>query len=348
VLDRYAADDPAAQRWFAAARGIASGPSDLLTGLLSDGLAWPEVVGFDFASIHRAIAFGTPPANGTALIGSFDPAAIVTAYEGRGYTSTPVGRRTLLCPAAGCDTGQEVDLADRDPGVPFGGRLGRKEPLAVSATELLSSADIGVIEQMLATADADAPSLADVGPLRAVASAAADDLVLIQATLLPASLMMGAPDLAGMIGATPAEAEALLHELDGLAPLAPALAAAIVDGATSTDQVVTIALAYPEVNEASAAAEAIAGRLATVRSIARDVPLSDLLEERGVTSVATRVSEPGPDGWVAAVVALRAPLADDESTDSGGLAPSSALYRLFLDLVQSRDLLWLAPAAPAN
>ena len=126
--------------------GSRAARATLLAGLLTGGPAWPEVVGFDFTDIDRAITFGTPPSNGTVLVGSFDPSAIGAAYAARGYTSSAAGEHALLCPEAGCDTGLALDLASIDPRIPFGGRLGRSEPLAVAPSDLLSSADAATID----------------------------------------------------------------------------------------------------------------------------------------------------------------------------------------------------------
>ena len=158
--------------------GIASGPSDLFAGLMNGGPAWPEVVGFDFTDIDRAITFGTPPSNGTVLVGSFDPSAIGAAYAARGYTSSAAGEHALLCPEAGCDTGLALDLKSIDPRIPFGGRLGRSEPLAVAPSDLLSSADAATIDEMLAAADGSTASVADLDAFRAErAQAGMDDAI---------------------------------------------------------------------------------------------------------------------------------------------------------------------------
>ena len=148
-----------------------------------------------------------------------------------------------------------------------------------------------------------------------------------------------------MIGerATPEQVEAIIAEFDALAPLPAPTAVAIIDGATPTEQVLTLALAYPDEADAAVAADAVAARLGSVRSIMRDAPLAELLDERGVTSIASEVRPAGPDTHAAAVVELRAPLAGDEPTPRAALVASSALYRLFVHLVLTRDLLWLAP-----
>ena len=120
-------------------------------------------------------------------------------------------------------------------------------------------------------------------------------------------------------------------------------AVAIVDGATPTEQVLSIALAYEDDEVAASAAASIVARLASVRSTTRDVPLAELLAERGVTQTTATVRRPSSEGPAVAVIEVRAPLAGDAPTGLYGLAPSSALYRLFVDLIFSRDLLWITP-----
>ncbi|CAN5630186.1 hypothetical protein BH23CHL8_BH23CHL8_05870 [soil metagenome] len=345
------ADDASGNAWFAAAQGISSGPSALLRELFSEGALWPDSVGLDFFDIDRAAQFGSPPATGVVLLGAFQPEAIAAAYEGRGYTGTTVGERTLWCSEAGCDTGLQVDLARRDPSVPFGGRLGRREPLAVSAQDVLSSADLATLEGMLAAASGEAPAVADHPAYRALALAPRSDVAVIQATLLSGDQVAPAPDLIGLLDASPEDAAALLAELTNtLEPLPVAEAIGIFDGATATEQVVTIALAFAAEPDAALAADSVIQRLGAARSLVSDVSMSELLAERGVTAI---------DGWTlpategvlgVAVIELRAPLAaEGPDPGSGSMTPSSRLYRLFVDMIYRRDVLWLAPSvAPAE
>jgi len=187
--------------------------------------------------------------------------------------------------------------------------------------------------------------MADDPAFRAVAAAPADDVPVIQATLLPPAAILVGADVASVIGerVTPEELEAILAEFDALEPLPAPAAVAIVDGATEAEQVVTIALAYADEEVAGHAAEVVAERLRSVRSVVRDEPLDALLEERGVTGITTRVEPPAEGTSAAAVIEVRAPLAGDEPDDSGRLRTSSQLYRLFMDLIHTRDLQWLAP-----
>lgn len=347
------AGDPSADAWFAASMGISSGPAELLTDLFSMGSSFPESVGFDFFDIDRAVEFGVPPSDGLALLGRFDPAAIAAAHEARGYAGTPAGERTLWCGEVGCDGGMLVDLARRDPRVPFGGQLGRQEPLAVSERDVLSSADLGTLEAMLAAAGGEAASLAAEPAIRALALAPSEALLVIQAILLGGDFALPIPDL--ILGAdtspeTAAEGLAdFAEEAASLGEVPVAEAIAIIDGATATEQVLTVALAYADDADAATAAEGVVERLGAARSLTREAPLGEILDERGVTSVTGRVTPATPQERAVAVIEVRAPLAGTGSgpTDDA-FAPSSQLYRLFQGMVYTFDLLWLAPSGPAG
>jgi hypothetical protein len=338
------ADDPAADRLQGAMTGVSSGPSDLLSGLYAAGVSWPETLGFDFFDIDRAVAFGAPPSNGIALLGEFDAAAIEAAYERRGYTSAADRDHALLCSAAGCEAGLDVDPSQIDQSVPFGGRLGRQEPLALSESEVLSSPDIATLQHMLETTAATGTSLADLKAFQALASAPDDAQRIIQAMFLGGHLIFASPQLDETIDSVE-DIDAALAELDGLAPLPAPETIAVFDGATATEQVVTIALAYQDEEAARQAADAVAARLESVSSVRFDGPLSDALETRGVTAITPSVREPavGSGESAVGVVELRAPLVDDEPTPTGALKPSSLLYRLFYELIMARDLLWITP-----
>ena len=201
---------------------------------------------------------------------------------------------------------------------------------------------------MLDAADGSAGSLADDPAYRAVAAAADPDATLIQATLLPGGMVGLDPPSTPDSSASPEAAGELVVALDEAFEEIPAAdAIGILDGATATEQVVSIALAYMDEADAALAAEVLPRRLQALPSLSAGEPLADLLAERDVTSVSSRVVPGGHGVAPAAVIDLRAPLAGPGSTDESGLpAPSSRLYRLFVDLVFRRDLLWLAPVLP--
>jgi hypothetical protein len=309
---------------------------------------WPQVVGFDLLDVDRHLGFGTPPSDGSVLLGAFDPQAIADAFASRGYTASEAGDRTLLCGAAGCDAGMDVDLARADRSLPFGGEIGRSEPLAVSGQEILNSADLATLDAMLAAADDEAGSLADDPAYRALALAGGPAASLIQATFMPGGMLGLGPDIYRLLGGSPEAATELLTRLDAtFEPMPAADLVAILDGATDTEQVVTIALAYADEADAAIAADVLLRRFGALPAASYEVPLAELLADRGVTSVAGSVQPAGEGTSTVARVEVRAPLAGAEvDVATGRPEPSSSLYRLFIDLVQRRDLLWLVPVLP--
>lgn len=296
----------------------------------------------------RELAFGAPPSDGIVLLGDFDPTAIGRAFTARGYTGTDVVERALWCPAAGCESGLTIDLHARNTDIPFGGELGRNEPMAVSATDLLGSADIAAIRGMLDAATHEASSLADQPAYRAAVEAVDPDVRLIQATLVPASLM--AADVAAILvgSGSAVAARALLAELAAtFEPIPTYELVAIVDGATETEQVVSIGLVYDRADDAAVAADVIPRRLETMESLTLRQPFTEVLAGRGVSSVTGRVVTSGAGDKATALIVMRAPLASDQpDPGSGRLTASSLVYRMVLDMAYRRDTLWLAPVLP--
>lgn len=339
--------DPSAELWLAALMGAAGGDMALLGGL-PQAVEWPARLGFDLLDVERHLAFGVPPSDGAVLIGRFDPAAIAAAHEARGYTASAAGSRTRLCGATGCDRGMDVDLANVDRGMPFGGDLGRSEPLSVAEGDLLVSADLATLEAMEAASDGEAASLAEDPAYRGLALAADRSITVTQATFLPGTMLWLGPDIYAVLKGSPEEASELLESTaDVFERMPPPAAVAILDGVMGDEQVVTIGLAYEDESDASTAAQILPRRLATLPATSFGVPLSDLLEERGVTSVSGTVVPATDQAMPVARIEVRAPLrGSDAHGDASRPAPSSDLYRLFIDHVYRRDLLWLVPVLP--
>jgi hypothetical protein len=348
LLAMLEADDPAVGLWVAALQGAASGSGRMLRYLFQGGAEWPRIVGFDFTDVRSELAFGQPPGDGIVLQGEFDPDRIGAALTARDFTSTEAGPFTLWCRSDGCDKGLEQDLARADPADPFGGELGRRQPLAVSESTMLSSAAIETVDAMLATTLDVRPSLADDDSYAAVAEALAGEGTLLQATLVPGTSLLF--DMHRIIDerSTPEEIRRRLDELAAdFEPIPPASLLGIGDAATDSEQVVTLALAYATLAEAQVAADVLPRRLETMVSQSSGRPWKEHLEERGVGAIDARAVE-SEDGRAAlALLTVRAPIAGpDRDPDTGFFTVSSVLYRLFVQMIQQRDTGWLVPSLP--
>ena len=133
----------------AALQGMQSGPQFYARYFMQAG-EMPSVVGFDLLAIERAVEFGNPPEQGDVLEGNFDTQAVIDAHVTRLYTPSDENGLTLLCPEAGCDTGMEINIRQRDNANPFGGNLGRSQPVLVGDSLVASSASIDVVNAIAA------------------------------------------------------------------------------------------------------------------------------------------------------------------------------------------------------
>ena len=236
--------------WFANLRRIIANYNPLFVNFTNFFEDMPQTVGFEWFAIDRMMTFGTPPSVGTILAGDFDANSIRTAFENREYEATEIEGFEVLCGPVGCENGLEIDFDGRDTSNPFGGDLGRQEPLALldEGLTLFNSPDLAVVESSLALAagTADA-SLLDL-PAYAMSTAAALDGEgeLLQVLFFhPDTISVSAE------GMDLPEGEALPgYEL-----------VTIVDRQEEDQQVHMLLLYYADADNATAAAEIVAERL---------------------------------------------------------------------------------------
>jgi hypothetical protein len=316
-------DEDTFDQWIAAYRGVIGGAPQLMQAFPATGADWPRVVGFDYFDVDRMLSFGVPPEDAIVLAGRFDPAAIGTAYEARGFSTTDQGQHTLICSSAGCDAGTEIDIEGRDPADPFGGMMGRKQPLLVSEGSLLSSASFDVIGSLRAAADGDADSLADTPEVVLALGVLDEDARLRQASLASPQSIRGDPRT----------------DAPGLPPYDLVLFA---DTATSTEQIAHVVLVYGSSSDAQAALEALPVRISEVGSGGQRGSIRTQLDQRGLTDVDVSLSEAADGSGAAVDVSFRAPLAglDPTSIETG----SSELYRHLISSLGVLDAAWLIAA----
>ena len=320
----------------AALRGISSGP-DFANYIFRDGELWQETVGFDFMDIDRALTFGNLPTNVTVIVGDFETDAISATFAAQDYTLETLGDYDLWCGAVGCENGMTMDLANRNTGNPFGGDLGRQQPIMGSDTMLITSPALSMLTLSEEALSGERYSLADDPSYVAAVNSINPDNILIQANFIYFTQIVPAMDITAGIEVL----EARMEELTDLPQYELVL---IADTATDTEQVVLVTLVYSALEDAETATVVIPERLATMESLRVVRPLSEVLELRGINEItATAVLDEESD-LALAIFEFHAPLASslEEDIDSKtGIVPSSQVYRLFIDLVYSRDTDWL-------
>jgi hypothetical protein len=330
--------------WTAAFNGVASGSQDILMSL-REPLSTRDVTGIDPFSIERVVVYGEPPGEVVLLEGDFDTEAIAAAHAVRDYQELTVDGITLWCGSADCD-GSFMDLSSREPADPFGGRLGRRQPLFVTNSLVASSPSTPRLVTQAQASEGDATTLAQNTDYSSLAEAITQERQLLQAWFIspldiaPVSAtlvtaMMGAEISADQIAALQAAME------DEFTPLPQYRLVALGDTATENEQIALVALVYSNSDRASTAGEILVQRIEDYVSLATRQPMSELLDARGVTAIDTEIYE--TDERAVLLVMLHAPIPAAEPNGEG-LAPvsSSMLFQLLLNMYFQRDLGWLA------
>lgn len=290
------ASEPGPRVWMANTSRMITGVDEIFQATLYGGAETRELAGFDAFEIDRAVIFGAPPATVRILQGDFDAQAIVAAHEARGFAARTEGDLTLLARADGAP-GTTMSLETRNPANPFGGQLGRMEPLILADDLIVNSASDEAIQTLLGMLTQERRSLLARPSIRAAAEALTDaEPVLLQASFLDPRHVAIAPTGSAMIGAmlagtrTPEELERLMGPLipDYYGTLPFYTMAVMADRELDGEQMATIALVYDGEATAQAAAEEMTARLALFRDTIQrrhETPFMDEIE-------GARVDEP--------------------------------------------------------
>lgn len=322
----------------AALFGIISGP-DFLQFLFTEGGAWEETVGFNFFDIEQGLLFGNPPQLGNVLVGSFDVNTIIDAFARQGFTAETFNDYMMLCGEIGCDDGALTDFDNINRSNPFGGDLGRQEPILVSESLLLNSPEVTIAKLMEEAVTDEIVSLADNPTYIAATNSINPDNILIQAQFVYFTLIV--PDVAmNILTGNAAEIEEKMEAFAGLPQYEVVMFA---DTATETEQVVYVSLVYNTLEAAELATEVIPTRLAEMESTVRQVDFQTLFDERGVTDIIATAVTDEATGRALAILEFHAPIAPQEADPEAvfGRVSSSILYRLFIDMLYARDTDWL-------
>jgi hypothetical protein len=229
----------------------------------------PAVVGFDYFDVEQELNYGTPPAQSLMVSGAFDLDTVRAALTVQGYAQVDAPADELWCPESACDLGTQVNLQARNQANPFGGDLGRRFPVFMGETSIVGSPSEDVIDEHIAVATGEQPSLADAPDYAAAVEALTRDGVLMQAMFFaPSALPLNPTPGAG---------------------LPPYVLFALADVATNESQEARLVLIYADEDTAAEVAERLPARLADTLSFAVNASWGELMETRNVTNIISEV-----------------------------------------------------------
>lgn len=332
------ADDARRNVWFAAMRRLVGGSgsyaySELISNPTTE--AMPQVVGFDLFEINQGVYWGQPPSNGTFFVGDFSREAIRAAFANREYTQEDFGDVEVWCPPKGCDSGRDVDLTGRNPANPFGGNMGRQEPIILGDGWIFSAAGI---EHQAAVLAGDTPSLLAIPQFSAIARALLSHGNVLQLQFVYPLELNGETHRPRF----PEVREAMMAEVQSVlqVPLPPYSLVAIADliEVDGDENLAVIALAYHSEVDAQAAGPVLIERLQDATHLFSLQPVMTLLEQRDMSIDAPQVFVDETE-WFVTLLSFRypRPSTEPESTLVDGLG-----YDLLMTMLYQKDLLWLA------
>ena len=341
-----------AQLWSSAMFGIASGPADYMQtafGVGRDG-EMLAAVGFDLFDVQAGIEYGAPPSDVTIITGDFNVEAIVSVYEANGYTTEEHDDFLLLCGPEGCENANTMNLEERNMANPFGGKLGRQQPIILYNNYIISSPDYSRIQAYVSLLSNDNYfSMDESASIQAVLEVLGDYGILIQANIYH-PIMFSFGDPISVIFADPSmtaeERQALLEEAEEKYIELPRYEQVIIaDMANGDEQHAITALVYSDEETAQTAAVAVHERMSTYMSLLFKESLLDTFERRNAT-LDTPWVYTSENGKYVVVIDVHGPMPPPErlSIEDGGLGrpiQSSMVYKLFVNMVISQDTGWL-------
>ncbi|MBN1629525.1 MAG: hypothetical protein JW990_07170, partial [Thermoleophilia bacterium] len=246
--------------WWVVFRGAAWSISDHWLAWLEDG---PETVGFSPLEVDQAVHFGVPPGDGLMLAGSFDADAIRAACQTNlDLAPQDFDGTTVWLWGEDPADGFAADLSNVLQENPFGGYLGRRQPMIISDDLLVSSADLEMVLAHVDAATGTAPSLADSPGYRAGVNAMGEDADVLQAAI-------AGPALALSIAYPPLDVDLPSPETATSTPEAlPAYEVLVIaDVVTDDEQIARLGLVYGDAGSAEKAGSVLMERLETYTSL---------------------------------------------------------------------------------
>lgn len=315
-------------------------PSQLILRGFPSGIEdWKQTVGFDFFDVNQILSYGEATQHTDILIGDFDFDAVGRALSSLNYTFEQRDEFLLWCGDDGCKGSAETDIQNANLGFPFGGSLGRNQPILTFENAIASSVllpDLLLLQDVVANVY---DSLID-NPSYFVATTAIDpSYQLAQALFVHPDLVLWEERHFRLVDdISPENYEFLttvaLPEYDLLM---------IADLASATEQVVYLILVYDNIEDADLAASLIPNRIDTMRSSLNRQTYINLFERLGAYEIDT--SSMFNENTNKAVATLKIYATPVSSMPEGAFSRfniSSPIYRMIVDMLNQRDFEWLA------
>lgn len=330
------------------------------SNVLRMALPFPDEVekysGIRPEQIQTMLEYGISPLRGIVMQGEFNLETIATAHTARGYNQRPLEDFTLWCGDPTCDGTLIVEGEDDWRNLFDVPPLGRKPAVAVSDAFILASANRGVVIGGVQQHTKGEQTLAQLPEMLAINNLLTQDAPgeLLQAFIMPAGLVattfpmieptMSPTDIAiTAFGLVNTDAlNRLVAEVKEYGPLPPFRGLIFADYFDGTQDIMVMALMYPDAASAQTAVDELVRRILTYRDVIFNPGESQtFLEMAGVTAPQTSVYLDDDTDIAFARLTMSYPL---PSYEPGSMAvpQTGRLFRLFMDAFYNRTLfaLW--------
>ena len=291
--------------------------------------------GIDLFAIEQIATFGAPPQNAALLRGKFDVDLINSALLASKFKRDTLNGDPLWCNPGGCDLGSRVNLQERTDYNPFGGYIGRKQPIVLTNDGTLFSSPNFALVQRIATPD-PAQALANAPEFRAL-----DAMLKARGTLLQALFVRDATTFSSTpvnFNYTTATATS-----GALKPLPAYRGAVLAHVVNSADVYTLIGLVFDRETDARVAGDAVLQRMNAYRSVVNSRTLRDAIKDRNGTLAPYELVNDAPTGKTLLVIPIRSVIESDQPDSNGYFTPSGVLFRMLVEMYYQRDLPWLQP-----
>lgn len=324
-----------------------------------------QTVGFDFFDVDRELNYGRAPEMAMLLQGEFDLDHVRNAFSVLGFVNLHTQGAELWCDEAGCEAGfkinpQEINLAN-----PFGGDKGRRQPLVIDDTYLMSSPDMAMVDSHLDTLRETQDSLADVAIYRAGVEALSQFGPLLQAMIFDGEWLQSIQEnrasivsISGVNASRQQTQDAIHKYLEDFQELPRYQLMLFGDAVTDNAHIGMVALVYEDVTNAERAGEIIEKRINDYQSLQMRQPLIEVLANRFISNVQTSIYESSDlavlvlqfsaqKGTPEEIVEVTAERSDRTRSDVKIIFPGAA-YRTLVQSANNLDLGWLSTLTRAE